>query len=92
MVGNSNQVGGGGGGGGISAKGFFTHCKKASTIHTLPVKLVTLISYGSVYMSVKNNRYPKKLHLTVDKYIVLTLSGGSEWGSRKHSINFYDRQ
>ena len=86
--------GGGGGGGGISAKGFFTHCKRATRLHTLPVKLVALIPYGSVYMSVKNNRYryPKKVHLTVDKYIVLTLSGGSEWGSRKHSINFYDRQ
>ena len=32
------------------------------------------------------------LHLRFDKYIVLTLSGGSEWGSRKHSNNFYDQQ
>ena len=33
-------------------------------------------------------RYCKKLHLRFDNYIVFTLSGGSEWGSRKHSINF----
>ena len=79
-------------GGGISAKGFFTHWKRASTLHTLLVKLVTLVPYGSVYMSVKNNRYPQKLHLTLDKYTVLILSDGSEWGSHKHSINFYDRQ
>ena len=47
MVGNSNQVGGGGGGGGTSTKGFFTPCKRVSTLHT---KLVTLILNGSVHM------------------------------------------
>ena len=75
-------VGGGGVGErvGISAKGFFTHCKRVSTLNTLPVKLVTLILYGSVHKAhfLSRIRYPKKLHLTFEKCIVFTLSGGSE--------------
>ena len=40
----------GGVGGGISTKGFFTPCKRVSTLHAQPVKLVTLILNGSVHM------------------------------------------
>ena len=78
--------GGGGGGGervGISAKGFFTHCKRVSTLHTPPVKLVTLILYGSVHKAhyLSRVRYPKKLHLTFEKCIVFNGGSGGSGGS-----------
>ena len=50
MVETANHVGVGGGGG-ISTKGFFPRCVRVSTLHTRPVKLVTLLLYGSIHMS-----------------------------------------